>query len=767
MSSLRKYVEAFLPANWFCMQEKEELQLSMLSEGFPRVTQRFLAFDGDGNIKISVHGKHLKPDHELHSLLPKIPPLTTCNVSEVADKIASVISKVRQFEICVGANDKNYSMFWKRMVDSFIDDNYFREPKYVQVCRSTSCEYLVSQRAKRCKGCAVLTKNIARKFRRNEKSLDQTPNKHKPDKYLSTPENQRRGKRRVKITTNLKRQNQRLRAKIALLLDKEGTFIDEDLSKDLSDAMKSNGLTPFQKLFINEQIKASKVKSAQGRRWHPAMIRFALNIQLHSSKDYEVLGRYLELPSERTLFDYSHVHESKEGICLKTVEDISKKIADMEDYQAYHSMYYDEVYISQNLVFNKTTGKMMGYSKLSAADEEYNKLEQVLSSESDQPIIDETPPIATKMLAFMVKGTASGICEVVASFTVNNLSKEDLFHKHWSVVEACEAAGVKIICSVGDGCPINRAFVDMHCPLTPLTSGVVYDTLNPCNDREFYFFSDPPHLLKTIRNNFMSTARKLTKNGQVISWKTIVRLYHFQKGNNLRKGYKLNSQVVFPSSYAKMRVKYAAQVLSETVANILEQLKWEGTEETIKFIRKVNEFFDILNGNYSFEGIRKKNDELKPFRNVDDNRFQALDEFLIYLKEWSEEVEKLPLKAEEKESLQLCRQTLCGIEMTCRAFNDCVKYLLKRGTKFIMARVFSQDYLEHYFSRQRSKCGGSTNPNVAEYFRNHNTFKVMGEVRVNRKRANVQIEENASMVDSTPLQKRSKSSKKSLVFDVK
>lgn len=767
MQGLLKFVEVFLPVNWFCIQDEDDLQVSMLSTGFPRVTQRCISVSRNGILKISVHGRELKPDHPLLSSLPKLRCLTAENVKEMADKIASVIARVRQYEICVGANDKDHSRLWKRMTDSFIDDNNFRETKYSQVCRSNNCEYLIHQRATRCKQCGALSKNIARKFKRNIGKLDKTPNKHKPDKHLATPEIRRRAVRRVKNNINTRKQNQRLRDKIAKLLDREGEFIDEELSKNLTDAMKANGLTEFQKLFINQQIMASKVKSARGRRWHPAFIRFALDIQTHSPKDYEILGKYVTLPSERMLFDYSHVSESTEGICCNTIEDISKKIVEtgMEEFQTYHSLYYDEVYISQNIVFNKHTGKMTGYCNLSNADKELQEIEQLLASESDQQVIDETPPVATKILAFMVKGTASGICEVVASFPVNNLTKEDLFHKHWSVVEACETAGIKIICSVGDGCPINRAFVDMHCPNTKTKSGVVYDTLNPCNDREFYFFSDPPHLLKTIRNNFMSKARTLTKNGQVITWKTIIRLYHFQKGDTLRKCYKLNAQVVFPSSYAKMRVQYAAQVLSVSVANLLQQMKWVGTEETITFIRKVNEFFDILNGNYSFEGIRKKNDDLKPFKDVNDDRFKALQGFLKYLHDWSEEIEKLPLKAEEKERMQLCRQTLCGIEMTCLAFIDCVRFLLRQGTSFIMARVFSQDYLEHYFSRQRAKCGSSNNPNVTEYFRNQNTFRVMGQVRVNRKRANVQIEENASLIDSTPLPKRAKTSKKSLAFD--
>lgn len=125
--------------------------------------------------------------------------------------------------------------------------------------------------------------------------------------------------------------------------------------------------------------------------------------------------------------------------------------------------------------------------------------------------------------------------------------------------------------------------------------------------REFcIFFSDVPHLLKTIRNAFYNSRkesknkkrspRRLRKNGELIVWDTIIRLYLSNKV--LRKSYKLNAQNVFPDSYSRMKVKIAAAILSNTVALDILSQGWRGTSETVEFIQRVNNWFDLLNGAY-------------------------------------------------------------------------------------------------------------------------------------------------------------------------
>ncbi|KAK3909613.1 Fukutin [Frankliniella fusca] len=141
-----------------------------------------------------------------------------------------------------------------------------------------------------------------------------------------------------------------------------------------------------------------------------------------------------------------------------------------------------------------------------------------------------------------------------------------------------------------------------------------------------------------------------------------------------------------------MSVKNAAQVLSATVAQDIEDQNWKGTSELVRFIRYVNKFFDCLNGAYAAQGTRTRNENLAPYTDVDDQRFDWLGvpnpnrsepkypsnekPFLQYLDDWKSEADKSNKSSKEKEKMQLASQTLVGIEMSIKGFADYVRFLL-------------------------------------------------------------------------------------------
>lgn len=103
----------------------------------------------------------------------------------------------------------------------------------------------------------------------------------------------------------------------------------------------------------------------------------------------------------------------------------------------------------------------------------------------------------------------------------------------------------------------------------------------------------------------------------------------------------------------------------------------------------------------------------------------------------------------------LSHQTLKGIEMTTRAFIGCVKFLLKEGTVFINARIFSQDPLEQHFSKQRMGGGGSTNPNLQKFLWKNRAIHIKGQLGMKRARGNTTEVDNCHVVvTEEPLVKR-------------
>lgn len=582
------------------------------------------------------------------------------------------------------------------------------------------------------------------------------------------------------------------------LIEEQGVQIDNILSGDLNEILNEHPLTPAQSIFIQQQIKASLKSNMVGMRWHPTMIRLALSLHITSPAAYELLRDtgMIKLPSSRTLFDYSRVKPLVEGIDPYVLENLGERMKKFKEkgqkHKRYHVLMADKMYISQNLVFQKGTGKMIGYTSLDKLDTEMKIMEQYLENH-----LEEAPhKMASKV--FMIKGVSSGIKEVVATFAVGNLSASQFYAWVWKVIGALERTGIPVIAFVTDGCSVNRAFIKMHKPVTKTTSGVIFDTINKAAPhRKLYFLSDVPHLLKTIRNNILNSRsdhkksrRNLCFKGKKISWDYIIKLYQARKGKVFKKSYKLNAMNVFPDSYARMKVKYAAEPLSRTVAQDLEDQGWFKASETINFIRLVNDWFDCLNGAHSSMGKRKRNSNLDPYESPDDPRFIQLQSFLKYLEDWqmdafsprsnmdssaatdiglddtvtaaaaddSLDPEEEGLVDEEDETPAskriLSKPTREGIEISTLAFLDMVPFQLKEGTKFINARIFTQDPLEQHFSKLRAGQGGSTNPNLGQVLNRNRSLHVIGQMGMKRRKGNSGESMSTVEVTSEPLPKR-------------
>ena len=67
----------------------------------------------------------------------------------------------------------------------------------------------------------------------------------------------------------------------------------------------------------------------------------------------------------------------------------------------------------------------------------------------------------------------------------------------WVCVKRLEASGFKVIAITCDGASHNRTFMKLH-----NSNDVIHKTINPfCDEtRPVFFISDPPHLIKTVRN---------------------------------------------------------------------------------------------------------------------------------------------------------------------------------------------------------------------------------------------------------------------------
>ena len=264
----------------------------------------------------------------------------------------------------------------------------------------------------------------------------------------------------------------------------------------------------FPRIFWEQQLKMATTQDSRGRRWHPVMIKWALYLQHQSSSSYETLrsSGCFSLPSQCTLRDYSHCIKASAGFSDEVDMQLIRapEVANAQEWQKIVILLLDEMHIRDDLVYNKHTGALLGFCNLGDINTHLTAFERSLSTDRT----DES--LATTMLVIMVRGLFTKLQYPYAQFPARNLTGHELFDPFWEAVFRLERCGLKVVGVTFDGAKPNRRFVALHRPANQKASSF-YKVPNPysADGRDIFFFSDPPHLIKTARNCFASKARLL------------------------------------------------------------------------------------------------------------------------------------------------------------------------------------------------------------------------------------------------------------------
>ena len=185
-------------------------------------------------------------------------------------------------------------------------------------------------------------------------------------------------------TSHTKRELKRARSDIRKLsaalesaVQKDGLTVDESTHDDLVSIMKDNSdmvrsrylENSFPFLFWQQQLQAASQTKASSMKWHPLMIRWCLYLRHISGKGYELLHESgcLNLPSSRTLRDYTYYNQTSIGFSAATdseLLDVLKRQNLTEDWQKLVIHLLDEVYVREEVVYDKHTGQILGLSNL-------------------------------------------------------------------------------------------------------------------------------------------------------------------------------------------------------------------------------------------------------------------------------------------------------------------------------------------------------------------------------------------------------------------
>ena len=167
-------------------------------------------------------------------------------------------------------------------------------------------------------------------------------------------------------------------------------------------------------LFWQQQKKLFS-SSKTGVRYHPMIIQFCLSLVAKSPSCYEELRNsgVLVLPSQRHLKDYRNAIRPRRGFQEEVVKELNDITSSYFDVQRYVVLLFGEMKVKSNLVFDKNTGELIGFTDL--GDLELNFA-----------VLDKSEEIATHALTFLVRGVCTELKFCLAHFATTGVTAVQL-----------------------------------------------------------------------------------------------------------------------------------------------------------------------------------------------------------------------------------------------------------------------------------------------------------------------------------------------------
>ena len=228
----------------------------------------------------------------------------------------------------------------------------------------------------RCEPCEEHRQTLNRMLHRvlNEQGQDQdiaASSSHTNYRYLTSDDMCERLKRMHQEVVHSRREIEKLRKHVEMLIEERGTTVEDDLDDHLTQIMvtKSKEVESmfeegtFGRVFWDAQKRALSVKKLSAMRWDPVIIRWCLYLRhLAGSGAYEMLRESgaIKLPSQRTLRDYTYYTKTKSGFGDDVDQQLMEaaQIHTCPERDKYIVLVMDEMHIKEDIVYDKHTGNL-------------------------------------------------------------------------------------------------------------------------------------------------------------------------------------------------------------------------------------------------------------------------------------------------------------------------------------------------------------------------------------------------------------------------
>ncbi|KAK7457998.1 hypothetical protein BaRGS_00039119 [Batillaria attramentaria] len=427
--------------------------------------------------------------------------------------------------------------------------------------------------------------------------------------------------------------------------------------------------------FIASQLRAVD-KKKKGVRWTEKDKTVALSLFHSSPKAYRRLKKIFLLPSVSTLRRSLQNIELYPGFNSKILSALSIKVKSLPPGNELCVLIFDEVSIKEGVSYDPKRDRVEGLE--------------------DCGTHGRGEHIANHALVFMLRGLRANWKQPLGYFLTSGTVSGQLLH---SLILDCisrvEEAGLNVKAVVADQGSNNRNAFSVGLGVTEEEPFFVF------NGKKVFVMFDPPHLLKNVRNNLKNTG--FTVEDEEVSWEHVVEFYKFDKMNPVRMAPRLRERHISLPAFSTLRVRYAAQVLSHSVAagmSSLVQLQVlpHDALATAAFIERFDQLFNAFNSSNL-----KSKQVMGHAMSLNSGHIEFLQDTLAWLE---------TVKTKSSRALPC----LCGWKMAIRGLLALWEDLHNNhGFKFLLTSRLNQDCVENLFSRIRGHAGGVYNPTPAAF----------------------------------------------------
>ncbi|KAM7307156.1 uncharacterized protein ISCGN_010792 [Ixodes scapularis] len=266
-----------------------------------------------------------------------------------------------------------------------------------------------------------------------------------------------------------------------------------------------------------------------------------------------------------------------------------------------------------------------------------------------------------------------------------------------------ENSGLFVDFWTSDGAPWNRCLWKLL-GIKASSKEITCKVPHPVDTaRSLHFISDFPHLIKCVRNTFVSKGVQIPcghAHVDVIkeAWK------RDKEALTLKVMPHITQAHVQPNAFEKMRVNLAFQLFSQEVLKGLFfykgdlERRFRTTEPTEQFVKLMEMLIFVMSSRVPSKGLRAQSGSA-----------QFLKKFIAFLSEWEE-------YAAQHGGGFLSAGTALGLRVTLQSTLSLLDYLITSvHYKYLLTANLSQDKLENIFGIVRQSFGCNDHPSPEQF----------------------------------------------------